>query len=62
MAVLVIVTIGVSYAIMGPIRKPMQRVRKGIDNVPVSWEIRLKDGIKRYIENEINLMRNCLGF
>jgi predicted Zn-dependent protease len=43
---------------MGPIRKPMQRVRKGIDNVPVSWEIRLKDGIKRYIENDSRVIKD----
>jgi len=57
-AVLLIVTIAASYGVAGLIRKPMHKVRTGIDKVPVSWEIRLKDGIKRYIENDSRVIKD----
>jgi beta-barrel assembly-enhancing protease len=54
---LVMATIAASYGIAGLIRKPMRHIRTGIDKVPVSWEIRLKDGIKRYIENDSRIIK-----
>ena len=57
-ALIVAATIAVSYGVAGLVRKPMNQARKDIDKVPVAWEIRLKDNIKRYIENDSRVIRD----
>ncbi len=49
---------GTSYGIAELLRKPLSRVSKGIDSVPTSWEVRLKDGLKKYIENDSRVVED----
>jgi predicted Zn-dependent protease len=47
-----------SYGIAELLRKPLAGVSKGIDSVPASWEVRLKDGLKKYIENDSRVVED----
>jgi beta-barrel assembly-enhancing protease len=58
MALLVVASLAASYGVATLVRKPLHRAGKGIDNVPVSWEVRLKDGIKRYIEHDSRVIND----
>lgn len=52
MLLLIAATLGASYGIVALIHKPLIKVSKGLDGVPVSWETGLKDRLKKYIEND----------
>ncbi|MBN2188521.1 MAG: M48 family metallopeptidase [Chitinispirillaceae bacterium] len=55
---LVAATIAASYGLAGLLRRPARAMRKDIDKVPVAWEIRLKENIRRYIENDASVIRD----
>jgi predicted Zn-dependent protease len=52
MLLLIVLTALASYGIVALVHKPLKKAAKGIDSVPVSWEIGLKDRLKKYIEND----------
>jgi predicted Zn-dependent protease len=56
LATLTVLIAGASYAIVKLVRVPLAKAAKGVDSVPLSWEMHLKDGLKKYLENDSKVL------
>ncbi len=53
---LTIVIAAGSYAAVRAIHLPLRKAAKGVESVPVSWEIHLKNGLKNYLETDSKVL------